>query len=50
VLANASAALVVAGVASDFLDGVERAAEAIDSGEAGRKLNQLVEFSRNHRA
>ncbi|HUY14416.1 MAG TPA: anthranilate phosphoribosyltransferase [Terriglobia bacterium] len=49
VLANASAALVVAGVASDFLDGVERAAEAIDSGEAGRKLNQLVQFSRNHR-
>ncbi|MGH9452484.1 MAG: anthranilate phosphoribosyltransferase [Terriglobia bacterium] len=48
VLANSSAALVVAGVAADFRDGIERAAEAIDSGEAGRRLKQLVEFSRNH--
>ena len=48
VLANSSAALVVAGVASDFRDGIERAAEAIDSGEAGRRLKQLVEFSQNH--
>ncbi|MGH9431007.1 MAG: anthranilate phosphoribosyltransferase [Terriglobia bacterium] len=48
VLANASAALVVAGVASDFLDGIERAAAAIDSGGAATRLKLLIEFSRNH--
>ena len=48
-LANASAALVVAGIASDFLDGIERAAHAVDSRAALRKLNQLADFSRSHR-
>ena len=42
-LLNAAAALVVAGVASSFADGVTRAAVALDSGAAARKLALLVE-------
>jgi anthranilate phosphoribosyltransferase len=42
---NAAAALVAAGVAADFREGAERAAEAIDSGAALAKLEALVEFS-----
>lgn len=45
VLANASAALVVAGAASGFLEGVERAAEAIDSGAAAETLRRLAHLS-----
>jgi anthranilate phosphoribosyltransferase len=45
VLANASAALVAAGLAADFLQGARRAAEAIDSGAAAERLQALVEFS-----
>lgn len=47
VLANASAALVVAGKATDFRDGVERAREAIDSGAALQKLGALIAFSQS---
>jgi len=47
VLANASAALVAAGCAKDFRDGVRLAADAIDSGAAAKKLAALVEFSQN---
>jgi anthranilate phosphoribosyltransferase len=47
VLANAAAALVAAGRATDFLDGVRIAAHSIDSGAARRKLEALVAFSRN---
>ncbi len=49
VLVNASAALVVAGKADGFRVGVERTAEAIDSGAARRKLQALVEFTRKYR-
>jgi anthranilate phosphoribosyltransferase len=42
---NAGAALVAAGVAADFRDGAERAAESIDSGAAMGKLQGLIEFS-----
>ena len=42
---NAAAALVAAGLAADFREGAERAAEAIDSGAARAKLEALVEFS-----
>lgn len=42
ILANASAALVAAGQASGFRDGVARAAEVIDSGAALQKLDALV--------
>jgi len=45
VLANAAAALVAAGRAKDFLDGVRIAAESIDSGAAREKLDALVAFS-----
>jgi anthranilate phosphoribosyltransferase len=46
VLANAAAALVAAGAARDWLDGMRLAAESIDSGAAVRKLDALVEFTR----
>ncbi|RMH77784.1 MAG: anthranilate phosphoribosyltransferase [Actinomyces sp.] len=42
VVLNAAAGLVVAGVAADLADGVERAAEALDSGAAAAKLAALV--------
>ena len=45
VLANASAALVAAGRAKDFLDGVRLAAESIDSGAARERLEALIAFS-----
>lgn len=45
VLANASGALVAAGIASDWRDGVSRAADAIESGAALACLDRLVEVS-----
>jgi len=45
VLANASAALVAAGRAKDFLDGVRVARESIDTGAAREKLEALVAFT-----
>jgi anthranilate phosphoribosyltransferase len=45
VLANAAAALVAAGRASDLLDGVRLAKHSIDSGAAREKLEALVAFS-----
>jgi anthranilate synthase/phosphoribosyltransferase len=45
VLLNAAAALVAGGVAGDFKEGLQRAAEAIDSGSAREKLESLVAFS-----
>ena len=45
VLINAGAALVVAGLAANHRQGVAMAAEAVDSGGAGEKLEQLREFS-----
>jgi anthranilate phosphoribosyltransferase len=47
VLANASAALVAAGKAADFLRGIELAGESIDSGNAQGKLEHMVRFSNN---
>ena len=46
VLLNAGAALYAAGVVPSMKDGVARAREAIDSGAARGKLNQLTAFSR----
>jgi anthranilate phosphoribosyltransferase len=46
VLANTAAALVVAGRARDFTQGVAQAAQAIDSGSALSTLDRLVEFTR----
>ncbi|HXW18557.1 MAG TPA: hypothetical protein VEJ39_09655, partial [Candidatus Acidoferrales bacterium] len=45
VLANAAAALVAAGRASDFLDGVRLAAHSLDSGAACQRLDALAAFS-----
>jgi anthranilate phosphoribosyltransferase len=42
VLLNSAAALLVAGRAASLFDGVELAARAIDSGAAGRVLDDLV--------
>lgn len=45
VLLNASAAFVASGVCDNFSDGLEIAADAIDSGKARQKLDQLIEFT-----
>ena len=45
IVLNAGAALVAAGVAETFQDGVATAAAAIDDGAAGAVLVRLVEFS-----
>ena len=45
VVLNAAAGLVAAGLARDLVAGVERAAEAIDSGGAGAALDRLVTVS-----
>ncbi len=45
VLANAAAALVAAGRAADFRDGVDLAARSIDSGSAREKLDAFVAFT-----
>ena len=46
VILNAAAALYVAGVAGSLWDGVAIARDAIESGAAKRKLDQLVNFTR----
>jgi anthranilate phosphoribosyltransferase len=46
VLLNASAALVAAGLAADLGAGLGLAAEAVDTGAAGRRLDDLARFSR----
>ncbi len=48
VLANASAALVAAGKASGFREGVERAREALDTKAALEKLQALAAFTTRH--
>lgn len=45
VLLNAGAALYVAEVADSLVEGIDRAREALLTGQARRKLGQLVEFS-----
>ena len=46
VLVNAAAALVAAGRAADLGEGMQLAAEAIDSGAARAKVDELARFSR----
>ncbi len=43
---NAAAALKVAGIVNDLKEGAKQAAEAIDSGRAKQKLEQLIEISK----
>lgn len=45
VLMNAGAGLVVAGKATTLGDGIEAAAQAIDSGRALAVLDKLIEIS-----
>jgi anthranilate phosphoribosyltransferase len=44
VVLNTAAALIVAGVANDLADGVQKARAALDSGAAERKLAELTAF------
>jgi anthranilate phosphoribosyltransferase len=48
VLINAAAALVAAGKAADFIDGIQIALKAIDNGKALAKLNALIAFTREN--
>ncbi len=48
VVANAAAALVVAGIAQDFRSAAELARQAVISGKAREKLEQLKDFSHRH--
>jgi len=45
ILLNAGAAIVASGHATDLREGVDLAAEAIDSGRAAERLDELVRFS-----
>ncbi|HUL30843.1 MAG TPA: anthranilate phosphoribosyltransferase, partial [Thermodesulfobacteriota bacterium] len=49
VLVNAGAAFVVVGLDRDLKEGIERAKDSIDSGQAKEKLNQLVAFTQQCR-
>jgi anthranilate phosphoribosyltransferase len=46
VLLNAAGALAAGGLAEDLAEGLELAREAIDSGAAAQRLDELVRFSR----
>ena len=48
VLLNAGAAIYVAGKANDLAQGMARAAEVIDNGDARRKLQQLAAYTQQH--
>jgi anthranilate phosphoribosyltransferase len=47
VLLNASAALVAAGQADDFHDGIQQAKIAIDSGASYEKMDALIQFTKD---
>jgi anthranilate phosphoribosyltransferase len=48
VLLNTSAALVAAGKAEDFMQGIDLAEDSIDSGAAAEKLEALIRFTREN--
>lgn len=48
VLLNASAALVAAGKANDFVEGIKLAGISIDEGAAKNKLNELIQFTQEN--
>ena len=48
VLLNSSAALVAAGQANDFFEGIKLAKASIDTGAAMDKLNKLVQFTQEN--
>jgi len=45
VLLNSAAAFMAAGLDPDFIQGIERAKDSIDSGRAGEKLDSLIRFT-----
>ena len=47
ILLNAAGAIAAAGHAEDLRDGLDAAREAVDSGAAAQRLDQLVAFSRD---
>lgn len=47
VLLNAAAAIIVSGLAKDFVEGIEKADQAISSGQAMKCLESLIQIS-NH--
>ena len=47
VLLNAAAAIIVSGLAKDFVEGIEKADQAISSGQAIQCLKSLIQIS-NH--
>ena len=47
ILLNAAGAIAAAGHAEDLREGLERAREAVDSGAAAERLDELVAFSRS---
>ncbi len=47
VLLNAAAALLAAGRAADYKEGIQAAAEAIDSGKSIQTLRAMIGFSRD---
>lgn len=49
VLANAAAALHLAGLVPNFAEGVQRSGEVIDSGAALAKLSALAKFTQEHK-
>jgi anthranilate phosphoribosyltransferase len=46
ILLNAAGAIAAGGLASDLREGLELAREALDSGAAGERLEELIAFSR----
>ncbi len=46
VLLNASAAFMTTGLCDNFRDGIEIAMDSIDSGKACKKLDKMIEFTR----
>lgn len=48
VVVNAGAALVAAGVAQDFSEGIQKAEKSIDSGAAKAKLDALVRYTQEN--
>ncbi|MBW2566106.1 MAG: anthranilate phosphoribosyltransferase, partial [Deltaproteobacteria bacterium] len=49
VLLNAAAALVAAGRAADFSDGISQAAESIDTGRALEKLEGMMRITNEYK-
>lgn len=47
VVLNAAAALLTTGLAKDFEGAISLAKRSIDSGNALKKLNELIEFTNN---